>query len=398
MKRYYFLPVFALLLACEQIDHTGQNPDADDNRVSPQEVAQMLSSLPLEAEQLREVHDAVKASSTNGYDEEYTMEDLFAVPGAGVGDRATKAAPRSYSAPLKDLITKYLSSTKASGGFSADDLKASGLQVYWPWFDKWDGTSYPAITFDPGDGSKSNIAYKLSRGADGSLQVNEIVVTEEYASKNPVWVVNANDDAAYTSLELLKRQADSGGGAIIIGKKSSVGKRAKGDTTKLRTLVIKDFTMLSNYDSWLCGGSEFFIKCGAVEDFEAYTEEDLSKYKTTVTDFMLCVQRKDLGVVQDVNAIVIDNWREFQKDGLEYGLKRCALLIIEDDGGAWTDWGIDAEVKIKSKTYGLSLKIPLRSNDDIVWRGTLSSDYFEKYSGERGRFGDVEITFEMLEK
>ena len=398
MKRCLYFSVLSLLLACEQIDHTGQNPDADAPCISSREVAQMLSSLPLGDEQLWEVHDAVSSSSANGYDEEYTMEDLFAVPGAGVGDRATKAAPRSYGTPLRNLIKDYLAATKAAGGFSADELMASGLQVYWPWFDSWDGTTYPAITFDPGDGSKSNIGYKLSRNADGSLDVTEIVVTEDYASKNPVWVVNANDDAAYTSIELLRRQADSGGGTVIIGKKSSVGKRAEGDTSKLRTLVIRDFTMMRNYDSWLCGGSEFFIKCGAVENFQALTEDDMRKYDPSITDFMICVKRKDVGVTQEINALLVDNWSEFRLDGQEYGLKRCAFLIIEDDGGAWTEWKIDAEVKIKSKTYGLALNIPLRSNDDIVWRGTLSSDYLEKYSGDRGRFGDVEITFEMLEK
>ena len=400
MKRCYYLPILALLLACEQIDHTGQNAgQGNQSRVSFQEVAQMLSSLPLGEEQLREVHDAVSASSQNGYDEEYTIEDMFAVPGAGVGDRAVKAAPRSYGTPLKEMITKYLSSTKASSdGFSVADLKASGLQLYWPWYDSWDGTTYPAITFDPGDGSKSNIGYKLSRADDGSLEASEIVVTEEYASKNPVWVVNVNDDAAYTSIELLRRQADSGGGAVIIGKKNSVAQRVAGDTTKLRSLVIRDFTMMRNYDSWFCGGSEFFIKCGAVENFQALTEDDMRKYDPSITDFMICVKRKDVGVTQEINALLVDNWNEFRVDGQDYGLKRCAFLVIEDDGGAWTEWKIDAEVKIKSKTYGLALTIPLRSNDDIVWRGTLSSDYLEKYSGDRGRFGDVEITFEMLEK
>ena len=401
MKRYYLLTAIALLFACEQIDHPGQSAgDSRSSSVSPQDVARMISSLPLGDEQLREVHDAVSASSANGYDEEYTMEDLFTVPGAGVGDKATKAARRSYSMPLKDMITKYLSSTKASElPFTAAELEKSGLQLYWPWFDNWDGTSYPAITFDPGDGARSNIGYKLEMGEDGALEVREIVVTEDYASKNPVWVVNANDDAAYPSIEILRKQADAGGGTIIIGKKGTrIGKRDDADTTILKTLVIKDFTMLRNYDSWLCGGSEFFVKCGAVEDFYALREEDLRKYNASITDFMICVKRKDVGVTQNINAILVDNWREYQMDGEDYGLKRSAFLIIEDDGGEWTEYKIDAEVKVKSKTYGLTLSIPLRSNDDIVWRGTLSSDYLTKYSGEKGRFGDVEVTFEMLEK
>lgn len=399
MKRYFLFLTLSTLFACEQIDHTGQDPDiSNKGLVAPGEVARMLSSLPLEDEQLREVYDAVSASFGNGYDEEYTMEDLFTVPGAGVGDKATKTSPRSYSIPLKDMIVNYLESTKAGGEtFSASDLQKSGLQLYWPWFENWDGRTYPAITFDPGDGSKSNTAYKLTRNPDGNVVVEEIVVTEEYASRNPVWVVNTNDDAAYTSIELLRREAEAGGGSVIIGKRgASVQKREANDS--LRTLVIRDFTMLRNYDSWLCGGSEFFVKCGSVEAFTAVTEAEMRLYNPSVTDFMICVPRKDVGVTQNINAILVDDWRHYVLDGYEYGLERCAFMVIEDDGGAWTEWGIDAEVKIKSKSYGLKLSIPVRSNDDIVWRGTLSESYFTRYSGEKGRFGDVEITFEMLSR
>ena len=384
-----------LLHSCEQIDHDGDYEIRDLGPVSPADVARMLSCLPLEDEILREVYDAVNASCSNGYDEEYTMENLFTLPGSGVGDSYTKAQTRSYGLPLRDLISSYLASgTKAeSEDFSAEDLQNSGLQLYWPWSDKWDGSSYPTITFDPGDGSSKNIGYRLSRTQDGTLQVQELVVNEEYASKNPVWVVNANDDAAYKSLELMRKEL--GGGDIIIGKKPAV---TKAEETKLTTLVIKDFTMLRNYDSWLCGGSEFFIKCASVENFTAATEAELLLYKPTITDMMICIPRKDLGVTKTINAVLADNWTEYETDGQSCGMERCALMIIEDDGGTWTDWTIDADVKIKSKTYGLTISIPVRSRDDIVWRGTLSGNYLRKYSGEKGRFGDVEITFEMLEK
>ena len=42
-----------------------------------EEVAQILSSVDLGASQMGEVYDAVSSSTGNGYDEEYTMKDLF---------------------------------------------------------------------------------------------------------------------------------------------------------------------------------------------------------------------------------------------------------------------------------------------------------------------------------
>ena len=317
------------------------------------------------------------------------MEDLFTAPGAGVGDKATKVARRVYSTPLKDLINNYLSSTKAgSSTFTAKDLEKSGLQLYWPWYDNWDGKSLPAITFDPGDGSTSNVAYKMTRGIDGVIQVKEIVVDESYASKNPVWIVNTNDDAGFTSVEVLRKQLE-GGEVLIGGKKKARHTKADSDTSGIKTLVLKEFTMLRNYDSWLCGGSEFFVKCGSLENFTATTEEEMLAYDPSITDFVICVQRKDVGIPPTVNAILVSEWTN--------QLERCAFLILEDDGGTWTDWTAEGEVKIKSKTYGFKLKIPIRSRDDIVWRGTLSSKYFTKYSGQKGGFGDVEVVFDMLE-
>ena len=71
----------------------------------------------------------------------------------------------------------------------------------------------------------------------------------------------------------------------------------------------------------------------------------------------------------------------------------CVFLIHEDDGGKSTTWKASGEVKIKSKAYGFEVEFPMNKNDDIVWRGKLSQNYFTRYSGVAGRFGDVSLTF-----
>ena len=69
------------------------------------------------------------------------------------------------------------------------------------------------------------------------------------------------------------------------------------------------------------------------------------------------------------------------------------VLVVEDDGGSMTSWKCSAMVKFNSKSYGIELDLPFRRYDDIVWRGQLSNYYLTKYSGQRSRFGDVEISF-----
>ena len=148
--------------------------------------------------------------------------------------------------------------------------------------------------------------------------------------------------------------------------------------------------MKRQYDPWLAGASEFFVKLGALDDFSASTEAELLLYQPLITDFMVVVRRMLIGQPRPLNAMLVSNWTE--------QLSTCALMITEDDGGTRTSWKTEGEVKIKSKTYGFSLSIPFNSRDDIVWRGSLSRKYFERYSNVSGHFGDVDLTFEILER
>lgn len=418
-----------LLFSCEKV--IGE--DSSDNAVSPvalDRVAAMLSELPLEPEHYREVHSAVESSSGNGYDEEYTMSDLFASPGKGVGDSRTKAATvsKAYGRPLRELIREHVrasvatksvgagkadsddsrsgnSNTASSGAGMADSgfgddadaylaaLESSDVQIYWPYSENWDGQSEPVFTFDPGDDSDVNIGYKVLRQPDGSSRVEEVEVDEAFAENNPVWVVNRNSDCGFTSLEIMRREHpewDNGGGALIIGGKrqastSAVLTRA----STLKTLVLKEFTMKRNYDCWFAGGSEFFIKAGSVNDFFASTEAELRLYTPQVTDFMVVVKRKQKGQPLPFNTVIVSDWSE--------QLTQVAFMITEDDGGTLDQWKCSAVVKIKSKSYGFDISLPFNSRDDIVWRGQLSRRYIDATSNLVGHFGDVDITFEVLE-
>jgi hypothetical protein len=147
--------------------------------------------------------------------------------------------------------------------------------------------------------------------------------------------------------------------------------------------------MKRNYDSWFTGASEFFVKIGWMEDFSASTEAELRLYSPMVTDFMIVVKRNQVGIPQDFNAILMSDWTE--------NSDACAFMITEDDGGTRTEWVSKAKVFIEGKSYGLEITLPLNVRDDIVWRGKLAYDWFGKNSLERWPFGDVDLTFEIVE-
>ena len=401
--------VMAGLCACERLDNNQDEHITDKNPeyIELQEVVEILSLLPISRDQLDEVHNAVCSSSLNGYDEEYTMGNLFAMPGAGVGDQMLRSG-NMYETPMRDLISDVVRGLTEGGSHTRtenkeldvlrtlerigadaflDALARSDMQIYWPFSEDWDGVQMPVMTFDPEDGSETNIGYRLVQDDDGFRQLEEVVVDEEMAKRCPVWVINRNDDAGYTSLEMLRRQDPDwgeGGGNIIVKPADT-----RAGDKKLRTLLLKDFTMKRNYDTWFAGASEFFVKMGSVEDFTASTEAELRLYSPSITDFMIVVKRGQEGKTLPFNAILVSE--------LTDQLTHCAMMITEDDGGTITKWDCTAFVRIASKSYGIEISLPYNSRDDIVWRGQLSTKWFENNSNVAGHFGDVDLTFEVLE-
>lgn len=397
------------LCSCEDLDNDPNKHISDSNPeyIELHEVVEILTLLPINREQLNEVHSAVSASSGNGYDEEYTMSNLFALPGGGVGDKPTRSNV-SYDTPMRDLIADLVNDMATEGLKTRSDYKGlrvlktlerigpdafvksltqSDVQIYWPFSEAWDGNQMPIITYDPEDGSDSNIGYQLVVDDDGFRHVNEVEVDEELAKKCAVWVVNRNDDAGYTSLEMLRREDPNwgeGGGNIIVKPGQT-----KASNSKLRSLVLKNFTMKRNYDTWFAGASEFFVKLGSVEDFTASTEAELRLYSPSVTDFMIVVKRGMEGLSQPFNAILVSD--------LTDQLTHCAMMITEDDGGTITKWDCQAVVKVASKSYGIEISLPFNSRDDIVWRGQLATKWFENNNNVTGHFGDVDLIFEIIE-
>jgi hypothetical protein len=369
------------------------NPNPDQGLFSLSDVAKILSDLPLESEHLDEVYDAVSASSGHGYDEEYRLTDLFDAPGAGVGDspqtRATKAG--GYTMPLRELFANYLTDKYGTKAGAADveryinALSDSDMQIYWPYSEEWNGKDFPIVTFDPGYGAEANYGYEVRIDSYGAHVVDSVIVTEQVARERPVWVINRNDDAAFTPFELFEENT---------GTKASKDKdkdKGQGDS-KEYILSIRDFKMLRNYDSWFGGASEFFIKTGAVDGFKATKDEDLKNYSPSLTDLMVVIKRSQLNRKVPFNALLLTNFTE--------QMEKIAFMVIEDDGGTTTNWKCSAVVKCNSKQYGFELNIPYKDKDDIVWRGQLTRNYFEDVFAKgggtlTGRFGDVEITFAL---
>lgn len=355
----------------EMLSSNGTTDSGMILQVTPESVARMLSNLPLTLAQISEVKKAVDASSANGYDEEYPFSLVFSSPGTGVGEEPgnTKAAEDPLS--LGNLIRERVSGSATRSDDFIGELASSDLQIYWPYSDFWDEKSVPVITFIPSDGRESNAGFTTETLPDGSRIVKVIMVDEAYAMTHPVWVVNFNQDSGAITPQML-------------AKKYAPVSETRATTTS-KTLRLKEFKAHRQYDPWLSGGSEFFIKIGSLKAFKADVVADLKLYNPEITDLMIKIKRGQVGRALRYNTILVSDWSE--------QLNESAFMLTEDDGGKMTTWKASGTVKIKSKSYGFEVELPYHRNDDIVWRGKLSSGYFQRYNGLPNRLGDVSVTF-----
>ena len=374
MKRFLLLPAFLLAVCCLKEETPSEHFHVDGTDIlSPEGMARAFSRLPLAQEHLDEVFDAVSSSSENGYDEEYMLKDLLESPGKGVGGGPTKAGLRTTT-PLRDLLADYIAMNCGTKGAGIEPvlqaISDSGMQIYWPYSEDWDGKTWPIVTFDPGYGIETNYGYALGLDSVGRWTVDSVYVDESVARTRPVWVINANDDAAFTPAELFLQ--DNG---------------TKAPNPVQRCLLLRSFTMLRNYDTWFQGGSEFMIKIGSVDGFTASTEAELKLYTASITDMMIVVKRKYLGKEIPYDAVLMTDFTN--------QLDKLAFLVTEDDGGTQTTWESEATVKWQSKSYGFAVKLPYNEKDDIVWRGRLAASFFQEADEVSGRFGDVVIKFSL---
>ena len=413
MKKSFYLLLLVLAAGCAGTLDTGEpTPQEDPGPLSLPGLARVFASLPMGEEQLREVADAVSLSSGNGYDEEYTMDLLLTNPGAGVGP-ATRA-PARYSRPLREMLLDYFLENPATRSDAEDIMEAlslSGYQLYWPYSEDWDGETYPIITYDPGFGAESNWGYELAPGPDGAFIADSVYVDEALAKLRPVWVINNNSDSAFTPLELFLPQQQGSPQSQQPGQQQlrplcppqslskmpqtqsqsgpQLSPRQSGPqpAAKNRTLMLRSFQMLRNYDSWFGGASEFWVKCGSVDGFTASSEAELKLFSPSVTDLVIVVKRKYVGKVMPYEAVLVAN--------VTSQMENLVFMITEDDGGTRTSWKCDATVKIQSKSYGFTIDLPLNEKDDIVWRGQIPVSFFQKEDIVKGRFGDVVCAFEL---
>jgi hypothetical protein len=184
-----------LFTSCEKDDFSSYE-DKNDIYLTTEQIQQKenLNSIALTVvniadsrEIFNEIHSAVNISLSTGLDEQYRFKDIL-------------YPAESIIPSLKSFTINFR--TKFKNAIKTDKLKSSSsediesfilsedVQIYWPYSEEWDGITEPVITFDPIADIDENIGFKRIIKSDGSIKIDTVIVNDDYAFDNPVWIIN----------------------------------------------------------------------------------------------------------------------------------------------------------------------------------------------------------------
>ncbi len=313
--------------------------------------AKLISQMDITLDMITEVNKEVNNSVKKGYDEDVTFKQL--INQVINSKEGTNLFASALLAKLKE--ERNILNSKNSGSEIEDlmtELEEKGYNIYWPYSDDWDGVSKPVITFAPEKDQDWNYAYPLEEGED-----EVILVDEEYAIQNPVWVINNSERIEgikiYDNTDLTVTESP-----------------VPGNINKyVIALNLGEFRSEKNHDSWLWGGSEYVIQAGAPDKFNFESGSNLTILDQNVTAVGVYFTRKEIKnkTKKTLNIPIVSEWKP--------ELQNIAFMIHEHDYGRWTDEEFNLKVIIDGKNYEITGKLPLQKHDDLIYRHTFARNY-----------------------
>jgi len=251
-----------------------------------------------------------------------------------------------------------------------DYLCKNDIQVYWPYIPITSNDKNITISFHPIDNDSVGIGYKYIPNIDGNgFSYEEVIVDDEYALNNAVWIVNIYDrpDSTLTYDNYLK----------------SMKSVTTGPHFEIRVGKAKCY---QHYDGLFGGGSEIFfgIVTGAI---------NLTNGQVTAVPkgFMKSFSRTsiNLGYHIDVNTMFLADWTT--------DLTQVSIFIYEDDpegtreasgsvksttsakitgnvtGGTSTPSGTTPPISTTTENAGLSGELGGSFEYSATWKATVKS-------------------------
>jgi hypothetical protein len=115
-----------------------------------------------------------------------------------LGGTMPEAKPGKHKDKLKaDRFEKMLKQKDKKGDLTAF-ITANDIEIYWPYWQEWDGRELPTISFTPEVSTTEGVGYKLVR-KNNKVVLEQVRVDDDYAYAHPVWILQQHQLASVAS-------------------------------------------------------------------------------------------------------------------------------------------------------------------------------------------------------
>lgn len=254
----------------------------------------------------------------------------------------------------KSILKSFINSNFAlnENTFRSTNFKIDDVEIYWPYSEDWDGKTQPVIVFNSNDENQyieddKTYAYKFVENGT-SYTVDTLIVDENYAEKNPVWVINQNN-ISLNDIINFKNGNYASTNYIPHQENNSVTRTT---SSYVSTLTIKSIQATVQHDSWLDGGSEYIIFWG----FPADKVFKLGEHHTGQIKF----SRKEIKrkTTRIINFIGNYDWDKTQTHN--------KIKVVEFDPGKDIKFTFSLKGEYKGIGGEFKTEIKINDNDDFI--------------------------------
>lgn len=354
-KLFILLLIYSIVLSCTKgtdPETEATNNDLAENLQTREEMAKMLSTIATDKTDFDFVINEVGKSMEDGLDEDCFFRDIMNVD------------TRSTGNSLREKIINYCSQTKSSSTENILD-NIENYKIYWPYSKYWDKITMPTITFVPEDENQEwNYGYVFNKSQNGEIELNTVIVNEEYAMQNPVWVISQDD--TNKDIPVLKTCNEP----EKIEYMSDLGPITKSRGT-LYSIKMVSFKCTKHYDGLFRGASDFWISIGNINNI-TLVDNSFRFTVAPVRQFMIKAHRYQ---INDKTPIYPSSGTNFLIQEWEPELSSSAMLIIEDDGGKSTSQKIKSTLSSNGITTTVDTEVRFKKKDTNLGINTLHKNF-----------------------
>ncbi|WP_461098792.1 hypothetical protein, partial [Spirosoma luteolum] len=126
-----------------------------------------------------------------GYEGQSAIPLSFLVGGTMPDAKASKLSQKAR-APLFEKQLRQKGALANQRGVVANLVQAvteQQVELYWPYWQEWNGRELPTITFTPAESTTESIGYKPVLLKNGTIKLEQVRVDDDYAFAHPTWIL-----------------------------------------------------------------------------------------------------------------------------------------------------------------------------------------------------------------